>query len=59
MPERRLPMRQIKEVLRLHHESQLSERLIAGVCKIGKGTVQRYLERADAAQLSSFLLEEH
>src|ERR1022692_1224011 len=52
MPERRLPMRQIKEVLRLHHEAQLSERQIAGVCKIGKGTVQRYLERAGAAQLS-------
>ena len=26
MPERRLPMRQIKEVLRLHHEAHLSER---------------------------------
>src|ERR1022692_5174663 len=52
MPERRLPMRQIKEVLRLHHEAQLSERQIAGVCKIGKGTVQRYRERAGAAQLS-------
>jgi transposase len=52
MPEGRLPMRQIKEVLRLHHEAQLSERQIAGVCKIGKGTVQRYLERAGAAKLS-------
>ena len=51
MPERRLPMRQIKEVLRLHHEAHLSEREIASVCKIGRGSVQRYLERAAAANL--------
>jgi len=44
-------MRKIQEVFRLHHEAHLSERQIAGVCHIGKGTVQRYLERAAAANL--------
>ena len=44
-------MRQIKEVLRLHHEAHLSERQIARACQISRSTVQRYLERATAAQL--------
>ena len=34
MPERRLPMRQIREVLRLHHEVHLSERQIARGCGV-------------------------
>ena len=51
MPERRLPMRQIKEVLRLHYEAHLSERQIAHGCRISRSTVQRYLERAAAANL--------
>ena len=45
-------MRQIKEVLRLHHEGHLSERQIAHGCGISRSTVQRYLERATAANLS-------
>lgn len=57
MPEKRLPMRKIKEVLRLHYEAHLSERRIAGVCLIGKGTVQRRLERAAAAGLGWPLAE--
>ena len=52
MPERRLPMRQIKEVLRLHHEAQLSERQIAQACRVSRSTVQRYLERAAATHLA-------
>src|ERR1700751_4858168 len=44
-------MRQIKEVLRLHHEAHLSERQIAHGCRISRSTVQRYLERAAAANL--------
>ena len=44
-------MRQIREVLRLHHEVHLGERQIAAICLIGKGTVQRYLHRAAAAGL--------
>ena len=52
MPERKLPMRQIKEVLRLHHEAHLSERQIARGCRISRSSVQRYLERAAIANLS-------
>jgi transposase len=44
-------MRQIREVLRLHHEAQLGERQIAAICLMGKGTVQRFLRRAAAAGL--------
>lgn len=51
MPERRLPMRQIREVLRLHHEARLSERQIARGRRVSRSTVQRYLERAAAANL--------
>src|SRR6476469_4377197 len=45
-------MRKIKEVLRLHFESGLSERQISKVCLLGKGTVRRFLKRAAAAGLS-------
>ncbi|MGA9798203.1 MAG: hypothetical protein WBQ68_04290, partial [Terriglobales bacterium] len=45
VPERRLPMRRIREVLRLHFEAQLNERQIAKICSVGKGTVRRYLKR--------------
>jgi transposase len=45
-------MRQIKEVLRLLHEAHLSERQIAHACRVSRSTVQRYLERAAAANLS-------
>jgi transposase len=51
VPERRLPMRKIKKILQLHHEAGLSERQIADICLIGKGSVRRYLERAAAAKL--------
>src|SRR5262249_31017682 len=44
-------MRQIKEVLRLHHEAHLSERQIAHGCRISRSTVQRYLDRATAANV--------
>jgi len=45
-------MRKIKEVLRLHFEAQLSERQIAKICALGKGTVRRFLQRAEAAEAS-------
>ena len=45
-------MRQIKEVFRLHYEAHLSERQIAHICRVSRSTVQRYLERAAAANLS-------
>lgn len=49
-------MRKIKEVLRLHFETGLSERQISRICVLGKGTVRRYLKRAEAAGLSWPLL---
>ena len=52
MPGKRLPMRKLREVLRLYFESKLNERQIARICSIGKGTVQRYLQRTAAAGLS-------
>ena len=52
MPEKRLPMRKVREVLRLYFESQLNPRQIALICGVGKGTVQRYLERLRGAGLS-------
>jgi len=51
MPGKRSTVRQIREILRLHHEVHLGERQIARVCRVGKGTVQRFLQRAAAAGL--------
>jgi transposase len=45
-------MRKIKEVLRLHFESGLSERQISKITKLGKGTVRRFLKRAEAAGIN-------
>jgi transposase len=45
-------MRQLREVLRLYFESHLAPHLIGSICKISKSTVQRYLERLNAAGLS-------
>jgi transposase len=52
LPEKRAPMRKVKEILRLHFEAQLSERQISKICQVGKGTIRRYLERLKAAGLS-------
>ena len=52
MPEKRLPMRQVHEILRLHFEAKLKDRQIAKICSVGKGTVRRYLKRLAAAGLS-------
>jgi hypothetical protein len=51
VPGKRSTVRQIREILRLHHEAQLGERQIAAICLVGKGTVQRFLQRAAAAGL--------
>jgi len=51
MAQRRLSMRKIKEILRLKHESGLSNRAIARACSISKETVREYLSRAAAAGL--------
>ena len=52
MANRRLSMRKIKEVLRLHQEIGLSERQIAKSCGISRSTVKEYLHRVQRAGLS-------
>ena len=51
MPGKRSTVRQIREILRLHHEVHLGERQIAAISLVGKGTVQRFLQRAAAVGL--------
>ena len=51
MPARRLLMRKIREVLRLRHEQGLSHQAVAQACRVGVGTVNRYLRRAAARGL--------
>ena len=46
MPQERLPMRKIKEVLRLHSLG-LSQRQIAASCSVGQATVSEYLKAAE------------
>ena len=58
MPQERLPVRKIREVIRLHHEAGLSNRAIARVCKVSNSTVGEYLERAEKAGLDWPLPEE-
>lgn len=45
-------MRKIKDILRLHHETGLSNRAIAQALGIGYGTVADYLKRARQVDLS-------
>ena len=50
MPQERLPVRKIKEVLRLHSLG-LSQRQIAASCAVGQATVSDYLKAAAAVGL--------
>ena len=52
MPNKRLPMRKIKEVLRLRYVCGLTEREIAQSCNITRSTAGNYLRRATVAGLS-------
>ncbi len=52
MANRRLPVRKIKEILRLKYACGLSKREIARSCNIARSTVADYLMRARAAGLS-------
>jgi DNA-binding transcriptional regulator LsrR (DeoR family) len=52
MPQERLTVRKIKEILRLKYEAELSNRVIAGACKVSNSTVGEYLKRAEAAGIS-------
>ena len=47
MAARRLSMRKIKDVLRLHFEKGLSTRQIARSLDIGRGTIRNYLYRVE------------
>ena len=49
MARKRLTMKKIKEVIRLKYEARLSNRAIAGACKISNSTVGDYLKRAKNA----------
>ncbi len=52
MPNRRISMRKIKEVLRLKYEAGLSNRAIARSCNISHKTVREYLKRAEEAGIT-------
>ena len=58
MAAKRLPMRKIREILRLKHEVGLSHRAIARACSVGVGTVSLYVGRAREAGLTWPLPEE-
>ena len=58
MGAERLPMRRIREVLRLKYERGLSQRAIAAACGVGAGTVCEYLDRVERAGLGWPLPEE-
>ena len=58
MPQERLPVRKIRETIRLHHEVGLSNRAIARVCNVSNSTVGEYLARAEQAGLGWPLPEE-
>ena len=59
MSQERLTLRKIKEIMRLKYEAGLSNRAIAGACKISNSTVGEYLRRAKAAGIGWPLTEEN
>ncbi len=52
MPNRRLSVRKIKEILRLKLDCGISEREISRACQVSRSTVADYLRRAAAARLT-------
>lgn len=58
MPRERLSVRKVREVLRLKWERGVSNRLIAGSCRVSRSTVADYLQRAEAAGLAWHQVEE-
>ena len=52
MPAERLPMRQVREVLRLKHADSLSDRRIAASIGISRYTVAEYLRRASVVGIT-------
>lgn len=51
MPAKRLSMRKIRDVLRLHFQGRLTNRQIARSLGLGRATVAEYLRRAEEAGL--------
>jgi transposase len=49
MAQERLTVRKIKEIMRLKYEAGLSNRAIAGACKVSNSTVGEYLRRVQSA----------
>lgn len=58
MPQTRLSMRKIRDVLRFRYETELSLEAIARALKVSKGVVSKYLQLAADAQLGWPLPEE-
>lgn len=52
MPKRRMTMRKISELLRLHYDCKLSNEKIASALKLSKGSVNNTLQRFRASGLS-------
>ncbi len=52
MVRKRKEMRQIREILRLRHQMNLSYEQIDRSLRISKRTVKQYVDRANKAQLS-------
>ena len=52
MARKSIPMRHVKDILRLKFQNHLSVREIAGSCGLPTSTVGDYLQRAEAAGLS-------
>ena len=52
MANKRLSMRRIREVLRLHHESGLGQRQISRALSVSHATVSEYLRRAEQSGIS-------
>ena len=51
MGARRLPMRKLREILRLKYDQEMSHRAIARACGVGAATVSEYVGRARSAGL--------
>ncbi len=58
MATKRLPMRQLRQILKLKYETGLRHRQIAKACSVGAATVSLYLQRAREAGLGWPLPEE-
>lgn len=52
MSQEQLSLRKIREIIRLKYEAGLSNRAIAGACKISNSTVGEYLRRANLPELA-------